>query len=86
VGLVNGQKAAETLGTAAEPATDYQRGYRDGYAQCALEIQAAEHGIVAVLTAQADIERRRWRLRGEPRTRETFARPHPDDFTGRGAA
>lgn len=31
------------------------------------------------------VERRRWNLRGEPRTRETFGQPHPGDYQG-GAA
>lgn len=29
-----------------------------------------------------DFERTRWELRGEPRTRATFAAPHPADFPG----
>ena len=36
--------------------------------------------------AYAELERKRWAVRGEPRTRETFGLPHPDDFTGRGVA
>jgi hypothetical protein len=34
----------------------------------------------------ADVERRRWTVRGEQRTREDFGRPHPDDFKGRDGA
>lgn len=31
----------------------------------------------------AEVEERRWTVRGERRTRETFADPHPGDFPGR---
>ena len=34
----------------------------------------------------AELERRRWTVRGEPRTRETFSQPHPGDYQGRGSA
>ena len=34
--------------------------------------------VIAEETAEAV----RWELRGEPRTRETFSQPHPDDYTG----
>lgn len=30
----------------------------------------------------AELEALRWELRGEPRTRETFGLPHPDDYPG----
>jgi len=36
--------------------------------------------------SHAELERRRWAVRGEARTRETFSQPHPGDFTGQGAA
>lgn len=38
--------------------------------------------------ALTEQERRRWMLRDEERTRQTFSRPHLDDFPGcgRGAA
>jgi hypothetical protein len=32
--------------------------------------------------AHAEFERQRWALRGERRTRETFAGPHPGDYPG----
>jgi len=31
----------------------------------------------------AEVERRRWQVRGEERTRQTFGQPHPADFLGR---
>jgi hypothetical protein len=34
----------------------------------------------------AEIERVRWAVRGEPRTRAEYGLPHKDDYTGRGAA
>jgi hypothetical protein len=33
--------------------------------------------------AHADLERRRWTVRGEQRTRETHGQPHPGDYKGR---
>ncbi len=33
-----------------------------------------------------ELERKRWTVRGEPRTRETFGLPHPDDYQGREGA
>jgi hypothetical protein len=33
-----------------------------------------------------ELERRRWWLRDEQRDRETFGRPHPDDYPGRDGA
>jgi hypothetical protein len=43
--------------------------------------QAHAHG-----TPYAEIERRRWVVRGEQRTRGTFSQPHPGDFQGRDGA
>jgi hypothetical protein len=43
--------------------------------------QAHAHG-----TPYAEIDRRRWVVRGEQRTRETFGQPHPDDYMGREAS
>jgi hypothetical protein len=34
------------------------------------------------LAALAELEARRWTVRGEARTRDTFADPHPDDRAG----
>jgi hypothetical protein len=34
----------------------------------------------------SEVERRRWTVRGEARTRATFGEPHPADYPGRGAA
>jgi hypothetical protein len=36
--------------------------------------------------AYAEIERKRWTVRGEVRTRETFGQPHPGDYPGRDGA
>ena len=36
--------------------------------------------------AYAEIERKRWTVRGEQRTRETFGQPHPGDYLGRDGA
>lgn len=71
----------------------YLRGHGDGYAAGRAD-EAAERdaawrelaGPVAHGEPFAETERRRWRLRGEPRTRATFGRPHPDDHQGNDAA
>jgi hypothetical protein len=59
-------------------ADDYDRGYADGI----LGRKHAEHLVVDA----ARLFARRWELRGEARIRETFGRPHPADFAGRGDA
>jgi hypothetical protein len=59
-------------------AGDYGRGYADGV----LDRKHAQHDLVEAATVYS----RRWELRGEPRTRKTFGQPHPEDFTGKGAA
>ena len=56
----------------------YDQGYDDGIA-CR---KRAQQDLVEALQVHA----RRWELRGEPRARETFARPHPDDYQGRKGA
>lgn len=65
----------------------YRAGYNDGRAD---EQRDADRRWVATppLTVRDDLTRdeleaRRWTLRGEQRTRETFGLPHPADFTGR---
>ena len=71
--------------------------WRDGWAACAAALsnqyeRGFADGVMAHKHAQHDAARlteteaRRWTLRGEPRTRETFGLPHPDDFPGRGRA
>jgi hypothetical protein len=61
-------------------------GYEAGYLQCASDVKRAEHAIYDHLAKAGDLERARWTLRGQARTRKTFGRPHKDDFTGRGDA
>jgi hypothetical protein len=36
--------------------------------------------------SHAELERNRWTVRGETRTRETFGQPHPDDYLGQDGA
>lgn len=61
-------------------------GWADGYLQCASDVKAAEHGIADHLARAAEIERGRWRLRGQARSRRTFGQPHPGDYPGRDGA
>lgn len=64
----------------------YKRGFAAGAdvgsGQALSEVKRLQHDLFDELSPYADAERRRWELRGQPRTRETFSRPHPDDFRG----
>ena len=74
-----------------------KRAYRDGYTEGArgqwsagyaaamTDMKRVQLGLVAALDRLGDLERKRWVVRGEVRSRETFGRPHPDDFQGRGS-
>ena len=68
----------------------YREGYEDGHD--AGYDQGYEDGIAERKRAQQDmlealkVHARRWVLRGEPRARETFGRPHPGDFKGKEGA
>jgi hypothetical protein len=73
---------------AAERAA-YTRGHRDGWQD---GYGAAERNMARLWSEHAGpiarseprLLRRRWSLRGEPRSRETFGRPHRDDYPGQG--
>ena len=77
---------------AAERA-EYARGKRDGVALgelLALEDRAERWRAMACPVSRggatwAEVEERRWVVRGERGTRETFADPHPSDYPGRDA-
>lgn len=58
----------------ADALTTVKRGHHDTYRAA----QQLRDWVIAEETAEAV----RWELRGEPRTRETFSQPHPDDYTG----
>jgi len=56
-----------------------------GYGQACAEMARAWHEAASPIAHGpffADLERRRWSVRGEPRTRETFRHPHPSDYRG----
>lgn len=61
----------------------YQRGYAEGYAagwlDCVADIKRAQQQLVRVFRDGAV----RWVVRGQVRTRQTFADPHPADYLGR---
>ncbi len=69
---------AERRGYQRGRADGYDAGYTDGI----LGRKRARHQAVEAL----DVYLRRWKLRGETRTRSTFGQPHPADYPGRGAA
>jgi phosphosulfolactate phosphohydrolase-like enzyme len=54
-------------------------GYHAGYIDGLLRRKHLEHDAVEA----AKLYARRWTLRGEQRTRETFGEPHPGDYQGR---
>lgn len=56
--------------------------WQAGYAAAVADAKAADRGLVGVLARLGDAEVRRWELRGEARTREKFALPHPSDYRG----
>lgn len=56
----------------------YDQGYDDGIA----ERKRVQQDLVEALKVHG----RRWVLRGEPRARETFGKPHPGDYPGRKGA
>jgi hypothetical protein len=64
----------------------YMLGYADGRADEACDADRAWAAVpvqrVRSGQALAELEVRRWELRGDARTRETFGNPHPDDYTG----
>jgi hypothetical protein len=63
-----------------------QDGYREGRQAEAAERDQAWNSWAAPLARRladgVDLQARRWKLRGEPRTRETFGLPHPGDRHG----
>lgn len=79
----------ESARVLAAEARGYARGAAEGYAlgiADRLEQASADQREIAVIVRHladrpdaAELERRRWSVRGEPRTRETFAAPHPGD-------
>lgn len=69
----------------------YDRGREAGYAEGRRDEAAARDEDWAALArpvargglSHAELERRRWKLRGEERTRQSFAEVHPDDGPAR---
>lgn len=66
----------------------YQAGVEAGLAiridadEEAWRVAAGRVRVVRTSPTHAETEARRWTVRGEQRTRETYGRPHPDDYTG----
>jgi hypothetical protein len=69
------QREREGFQRGAEAASErYEAGFADG----CLSLKHAQHDLVQAAEAEAG----RWSVRGEPRTRETFADAHPGDYEG----
>jgi hypothetical protein len=64
-------------------------GNAEGRSAAEREISQAWHEVAAPVArggpSYAELESARWAVHGEPRTRETFGQPHPDDYLGREA-
>ena len=67
-------------------AAAYAAGYAAGRAD---EARDADRAWAAIPVQRfrdspdlAELEAARWTVRGEPRNRETFGQPHPDDYPG----
>jgi ribosome-binding ATPase YchF (GTP1/OBG family) len=66
----------------------HSAGWREGREALLREQELAARvatGLIEAIAAGptfAEMEARRWTVRGEPRTRSAFGEPHPDDFTG----
>jgi hypothetical protein len=61
-----------------------EAGYRRGYDQAAADLEAAWHAMARRVArgdprSFAELERARWTVHGEQRTRETYGLPHPAD-------
>ena len=52
--------------------------YARGYTTAITEMKAADRNLVRALATHATI----WAVRGQQRTRHTFAQPHPSDYPG----
>lgn len=77
--LAGGHEHDERLARTAHDAGRKQV-TRDLAAEAKAE-KATQHGLLQALRDAEPEER--WRVRGQQRTRQTFADPHPRDFPGR---
>jgi hypothetical protein len=66
----------------------FELGVREGRRREAAERDAAWAAIARPVSRiqPGDVDRKRWALRGEARTRATFSQPHPSDYPGQGGA
>jgi hypothetical protein len=61
-----------------------EHGWKQGYEQAAADLEAAWHAMASRVArgdprSHAELERERWKVHGEARTRETYGQPHPAD-------
>lgn len=73
--------AAWSEGWRSGHAAGYLDGRRDAHRELA-DWHAIADPAATGGPSHAELERRRWRLRGEQRTCETFGEPHPGDYPG----
>jgi hypothetical protein len=61
----------------------YDYGWKQGYEQACADLEALWHEVAAKVArggpSHAELERRRWTVHGEQRTRDTYGQPHPAD-------
>lgn len=63
-------------------AAGLREGREDAHRELADAWRAAADPVAHGGPDFAEFEQRRWTLRGEPRSRETFRQPHPADYLG----
>lgn len=69
-------------GWAAGRAAGYAAGRQAEAAERDREWNRIARPIARSSTSAAELEAKRWTVRGERRTRETFGQPHPGDYPG----
>lgn len=61
---------------------EFERGRVAGWLDAVVAEKRVQQELVRALGDRADVEARRWSVRGEQRTRGTFGQSHPADYRG----
>lgn len=83
---VNRITEAHRTGWLAGHEDGYGDGRRDEAAERDRDWRRIAKPIARGGPSAAELEAKRWTVRGEQRTRDTFGQPHPGDFPGRESA
>jgi hypothetical protein len=65
-------------------ALGWQHGHAAGRREAEAEQAASWREVAVPIARGGEVQRRRWAVRAEARTRETFGQPAPGDYPGRG--